>query len=120
MVASNAKAVLRKENELLDELIKTTSTFMKGSTGVEAHALNEWVNYFKEWRKINKECIDMTNDQLAGHLNAESNRLKGFVSSITSATTGAVFHKKSFNADSKIAKELLTPPKAPSKRKTRN
>src|SRR5262245_57678459 len=120
MVASNARAVLRKENKLLDELIKTTSTFMQGSTGAEADALNEWVNYFKEWREINKECIDMTDGQLTRHLNSETNRLKSFVSLITSTTTGAQFHKKSFNADSKIAKELLTPPKAPSKRKTRN
>jgi hypothetical protein len=109
MVASNARAVLQKENELLDELIKTTSTFMQGSTGVEADALNEWVNYFKEWRTINEECIGMTDAKLAAHLNSEANRLKRFVSSITkSATTGAKFHKKSFNADSKIAKELLT------------
>ena len=65
MVASNARAVLQKENELLDELIKASSTFMQGLTGVEADVLNEWVNYFKEWRKINKECIGMTDANLA-------------------------------------------------------
>jgi hypothetical protein len=108
MVASNARAVLQKENEFLDQLIKASPTSTQGLTGVEADIINGWVNYFKEWRKINEECIGMTDARLAAHLDSETKRLRRFVSSITSTTTGAKFHKKSFDADFKIAEKLLT------------
>jgi CRISPR/Cas system Type II protein with McrA/HNH and RuvC-like nuclease domain len=108
MVASNAREVLRKENELLDELIRTSSEFTRNLTGAEADILNGWVAYFKGWRDINEECIGMTDNKLKAHLDAETKRGKKYVAGSTGTTTAAKFHKKNFDADLNAVKKLLT------------
>jgi hypothetical protein len=108
MDASNARAVLRKENELVDELIKTSSAFTRGLTGLEADILKVWGDFLEYSRETNKELIGMTDAKLGQNLDAENKLLKKITTSITGTTTIAKFYKKWFEAELKAEKKLLT------------
>jgi uncharacterized phage infection (PIP) family protein YhgE len=109
MVASNARDVLKKENELLNKLAESASTFTQGLTEVQAAVLNDWVVYFKGWRQINDDLMAMTDEKLDQELNEEMERLKNFRNSLTGNSAAAEFYrKKVFDVDIADAKRLLT------------
>jgi hypothetical protein len=108
MVAANARAVLQKENELLDGLIQTTATFMKSLSGVQADVLNDWGDYFKVWRQTNDKLIAMTDAELDQHLDEEIKQLKKFRGSITGSSLSDEVHKKFLDDDISDAGRLLT------------
>ena len=59
MVAKNARDVLQKENELLDELVKSASAFAKNAQDVDADIANAWVQLFYAGiARSNEELID--------------------------------------------------------------
>ena len=108
MVAANARAVLQRENELLDKLMQTTATFMQSLSGIEADVLNDWGDYFKGWRDINTGLITMTDAELGQHLDQEVNKLKKFKSSIEGDSPSDKFHKKFLDDDINDAGRLRT------------
>jgi hypothetical protein len=100
--------VLQKENELLNGLIQTTATFVQTLSGVQADILNDWGDYFKVWRDVNKELIDMTDAELDQHLKDEIKQLKRSKESITGDSSSDKVHKKNFDDDINDAGRLLT------------
>jgi|SRR6476619_5114399 len=108
MVAANARAVLQKENELLDGLIQTAATFMQSLSGVQADVLNDWGDYFKGWRETNDKLIAMTDAELDQHLDDEIQQLNKFRNSITGTSLSDEVHKKFLNDDISDATRLRT------------
>jgi hypothetical protein len=108
MVAANARAVLQKENELLDGLIQTSATFMQGLSGVQADVLNDWGDYFKGWRETNNKLIAMTDPELDQHLDEEIAQLNKFRGSITGNSLSDQVHKRFLDDDIGDATRLRT------------
>lgn len=108
MVASNAREVLKKENELLNKLAESASKFTQGLSEAQAAVINDWVGYFEGWRQINNDMIAMTDEKLGKELHEELERLKNFRNSLAGHSAAAEFYrKKVFDVDIADAKRLL-------------
>ena len=99
MVASNARQVLKEENQLLDKLAQAAST--SGSIG------DGWVAFFRGWRENNEKLIGMADSAFAQELNEEIKRLESMRSSITGDSAGAKYWKDALGVDIENVKELL-------------
>ena len=100
MVASNARELLKEENQLLDKLAQVAST--SGSIG------DGWVAFFRGWRESNEKLIGMADDSaFAQELNEEIKRLESMRSSITGDSAGAKYWKDVLGADIENGKKLL-------------
>ena len=107
MVAKNARDVLQKENELLDELVKSASAFAKNARDVDADIANAWVNYFRRHRAVNEELINSDNPDFDQELTEEVGLLESMRDSIASGGLIEKTWKDGHGDDIAIAKKLL-------------
>jgi hypothetical protein len=107
MVASNARAVLKKENELLDELAQKTSVFAKNAVGVEADVFNGWARYFRRHREMNDELIRGDDAAFDRELKKEIKLLESLHSTIAGGTPIEKSRKANHGEDIEIAKHLI-------------
>lgn len=107
MAASNAKEVLLKENELLEKLAQTASTFAQNLAGVQADVLNDWAAYFRGWQTINEGLIGKTGSDFDDELKAEVKRLEGMRDSIAGQSASAEYWKQVLTEDIEDANRLL-------------
>ena len=64
MVARNAREILKKENEMLDDLVERATEFAKQTVDKEfVDDLNSWVDDLVGYREINQNLINMTDDK---------------------------------------------------------
>lgn len=98
MVAANAREVLKKENELLNELAQRAAASSVGSG---------WADFIRGWRENNEKLIAMDDSAFAKELNEEIKRLESMRSAITGDSPGAKYWKDSLSTDIANSKELL-------------
>lgn len=99
MVASNAREMLKKENDLLNELAKKASASADVGAG--------WAKFFNGWRAVNEKVIGMTDAAFDQALKEEVNRLEGMRNSISGDSVGAKYWKDSLGVDIEDTKQLL-------------
>jgi hypothetical protein len=107
MVAKNAREVLKKENELLNELAQKTSTMAKNSSGAEADVLNAWERYFRRHREINDDLIKKTDSAFDQELNDEIARLERMRDANSGTSAVQKNSRASRGEDIEIARKLL-------------
>ena len=105
MVASNAREVLKKENELLEELAKRTSTFAQNLPALQADIINDWAAYFRGWQKINEDLIGKADSAIDDELKMEMKRLEGMRNSVTGDSASAKYWRQVLDEDIEIANE---------------
>ena len=107
MVASNARAILKKENEMLDNLLQTASAFAKKASGTEADVFNGWVQEFQGHRDANNDLIGMPDAEFEQELNQVIKVLESKRASITGNRDIDEYWKGNIGDDIAISKKLL-------------
>ena len=108
MVASNARSVLRKENELLVELADSATNHANNtSDDVERAIFKEWAAYFGRHRAINEQLINGNDQDFDNRLNAEISLLQSQGNSVGAGIPIAQFWKQNYSEDVEISKKLL-------------
>ena len=82
MVATNAREVLAKENELLDELIAKATIYSQNSGGLMAEIFDGWVKGLTRPRDINVKLINENDTVFEGDVVEEIHLLEHVVSTI--------------------------------------
>ena len=99
MVAKNARDVLKKENELLNDLAKRASA--------SAEVGDSWAQFFTRWRETNEKLIGMPDAAFDQAVKDEIKCLEGMRNSITGDSAGAKYWKGVVGVDIENAKQLL-------------
>ena len=108
MVASNARAILKKESEMLDKLVQTASAFAKEATaGTEADVFNAWVQEFQGYRDANSDLVGKADAEFERELSEEIKVLERMRASITGNTAIDEYWKGNIGDDIAISKKLL-------------
>jgi hypothetical protein len=108
MVARNARAILKKENEMLDNLIERAKEFTNKTVGEEfVNDLNSWVDDLVGYREINQQLIDMDDKAFDAALRAEITLLEGMRNFITSQSEAAEYWRNKLAGDIDTSKALL-------------
>ncbi len=107
MVATNAREVLKKENELLDELVRTASAFAQKAGGAEAHIFKAWVQELRGHREANDDLIGMDDAGFDRELNKEIKVLEGLRNAITGKSDIDEYWRSNIGEDIDISKKLL-------------
>jgi hypothetical protein len=108
MVARNARAILKKENEMLDNLIERAKEFTNKTVGEEfVDDLNSWVDDLVGYREINQQLIDMDDKAFDAALRAEITLLEGMRNFITSQSEAAEYWRNKLAGDIDTSKALL-------------
>ena len=107
MVASNARAMLKKENEMLGDLVQTVSGFAQQAVGNEAHLFEAWMQEFRGHQKANERLSGQEDKGFAEQLNKEIKILEGMRASITGNSEIDEYWKGHVDDDIAIAKALL-------------
>ena len=110
MVATNARDVLSKENELLDKLVATASSFAQSapSDSVEKTIFNAWVDVLSGHRTINANLISNPDDAaVEAVLQEEAALLQNSLNPISGGSGVAQHWRGHLDKDMKIANQLL-------------
>jgi hypothetical protein len=106
MVTSNARAILKKENELLDNLLPATA-FAQNASGTEADVFNAWVRELQGHRDANTGFIGLADAEFDRELNEEIKILEGMRTAITGNRDIDAYWKDNIGDDIAISKKLL-------------
>jgi hypothetical protein len=107
MVAKNAREVLKKENELLDDLAQRASVFAQKAVGVEADVINAWTREFRGRRESNDELIGKDDSAFDQELKEEIKLLESLRNSITGGSDVAQYWRGDLGEDIALSKKLL-------------
>jgi hypothetical protein len=107
MVASNAREVLKEENELLNKLADTASQFAKSKKGFSAENVNYWVEELRGYREFNEKLIRKDDAAFDKALEAEIALLEGVRDSIKGDSDAAQYWRAKLNGEIEPMKELL-------------
>ena len=107
MVASNARAKLKRENEMLGDLVQTVSPFAQQAVGNETNLFEAWVREFSGHQKANEKLSAKDDNGFAEQLNKEIKILEGMRASITGNSEIDEYWKGHVDDDIAIAKALL-------------
>jgi hypothetical protein len=107
MVAPNARDVLKKENELLDELTKRAAMFANKATGLEADIYNAWQQSFRRYRESNDELIGANDSDFEQGLAEEIKILESLRNSITGDSDVADNWRADLDDDIALWKKML-------------
>lgn len=107
MVATNARAVLTKENEMLDALVQTASAYAQNAAGLEKDVFDAWVAALSGHRNINASLISMSDGDFDQALQGEAGLLQNSLNPIASGSGPvAQYWKAQLDKDIKIANKL--------------
>jgi hypothetical protein len=108
MVARNAREILKKENEMLDDLIQRAKEFAKKTEGKEfVDDLNSWVDDLVGYREINQNLINMDDKAFADALGEEITILEAMRRSITSQSPAAEYWRNKLLGDIDTSRVLI-------------
>jgi hypothetical protein len=107
MVATGARAVLTKENEMLDELVQTASAYAQNATGLGREVFDAWVAALSGHRDINASLIGMSDADFDQALQGEAGLLQNSLNPIAGSGPVAQYWKAQLNEDIKIANKLV-------------
>jgi hypothetical protein len=106
MTPSAAKALLKKENELLAELKKTADQFPLAPD--EAAVLNGWSEYFGGWSMVNEELRQLGDNDFRQRIRDERKMLKDMSDAINDDTSTGKFYKDMLAKDITKAGQMET------------
>jgi hypothetical protein len=106
MVASNARAMLERENKMLGDLAQTVSKFAQQALGNEASLFEAWTREFSGHQEANERVLK-DDKAFAEQLNKEIKILEGMRASITGNSEIDEYWRGHVDDDIKIAKALL-------------
>ena len=106
MTPSAAKALLKKENDLLAELIKTATQFPLAPE--EAAVLNDWSEYFRRWSTVNDELRQLGDNDFRQRIRDERKVVKDMRDAINDNTSTGKFYKDMLAKDIETADEMGT------------
>jgi hypothetical protein len=109
MVASNARAMLEKENEMLGDLVQTVSGFAQQAVGKETNLFEAWMRELRGHQKVNETLSGKDDKGFTEQLNKEIKILEGMRASITGNSEIDEYWKGHIDDDIAIAKGLLSP-----------
>jgi hypothetical protein len=109
MVAKNARAVLGKENELLDDMVRSASEFAKKATDdqLSADNLKSWEVDLRGYRDYNEQLIQMSDAEFDKSMREEIDLLESVRDSIKANGDTARYWRNKFDDDIKLMKRLL-------------
>ena len=107
MVASNARDVLRKENEMLDKLVQTASDYAQDAPGLEKEVFDAWVAALSGHRDINADLISKSDGDFDAALKNEAALLQNSLNPISGPGQVAQYWKAQLDKDIKIANKLV-------------
>jgi hypothetical protein len=109
MVAKNARAVLGKENELLDDMMRSASEFAKKATDdqLSADNLKSWELDLRGYRDYNEQLIQMSDAEFDKSMREEIELLGSVRDSIKGDGDTARYWRNKFDGDIKLMKRLL-------------
>lgn len=107
MVASNAREVLKEENELLDELADKASQFGRGRAGLNGENVNAWVEELRGYRAFNDKLLAKDDVAFAKALKDEIALLEGLRDSIKGDSEAAEYWREKFDFDIQPMKMML-------------
>src|SRR5262245_3982575 len=107
MVASNARVMLEKENEMLGDLVQTVSSFAQQAVGSEANLIKAWTQEFSGHKKLNQELSGKDDKGFAEQLTKEIKILEGMRASITGNSDIDEYWRGHVDDDIAVAKALL-------------
>jgi hypothetical protein len=108
MVASNAREALAKENEMLNQLVQTASTYAQNAVGeLETAMFNAWVEALSGHRDINADLISKSDSAFEAAVKEEAGLLENSLNPITGGSDVAKYWKAQFNKDIEISQKLL-------------
>ena len=107
MVASNARAMLKKENQMLGDLVQTVSTFAQQAVGTETNLFEAWVRELRGHQKVNEKLSAKDDKGFAEQLNKEIKILEGMRASITGNSDADEYWRGHIDDDIAIARALL-------------
>ena len=107
MVASNARAMLKRENEMIGDLVQTVSTFAQQAVGNEASLFEAWMHELRGHQKVNEKLSGKDDQGFAEQLNKEIKILEGMRASITGNSEIDEYSTGHVDDDIAIAKALL-------------
>lgn len=105
MVASNARAILNAENELLDELAQKTSAFASKAAGAEV--VNSWLREFRGRRESNDALLGKDDAALDKDLKEEIKILEGLRNAVAGDGDIAQYWRADLGEDIALTKALL-------------
>ena len=106
MTPSAAKALLKKENDLLAKLIETVTQFPLAPE--EAAVLNDWKEYFTRWRTVNDELRQLGDNDFRQRIRDERKVLKDMRDAINDDTSTGTFYEDMLAKDIGRADEMGT------------
>jgi hypothetical protein len=105
---SNARDILKSENEMLSQLVGVIEKFAKDYEGVEAENLKCWATELSQYREVNEIYMKVPDDaEFEKKLRDEIDLLDGLRKSITSTTHAAKYWKEMLGGNIDYSKELL-------------
>lgn len=107
MVASNARGMLKRENDMLGDLAKTVSTFAQKAAGNETNLFEAWARELRGHREINEKLSAQDDKGFVEQLNKEIKILEGMRASITGNSEIDEYWRGHIDDDIAIAKALL-------------
>lgn len=107
MVAPKARDVLKKENELLDDLLQRASAFAQKAAGVEADVFKAWVRELRGHREANDDLIGRDDAGFDRELNKEIKLLSGLRDSIKGDSDIEKYWRDNIGDDIAVSKKLL-------------
>jgi hypothetical protein len=108
MVASNARAMLERENEMLGDLVQTVSGFAQQAVGNDTNLFEAWTRELRGHQKVNEALSGKDDKAFAEQLNKEIKILEGMRASITGNSEIDEYWRGHVDDDIKIAKALLS------------
>jgi hypothetical protein len=108
MVASNARAMLERENEMLGDLEQTVSGFAQQAVGNEANLFEAWTRELRGHQEINEELRGKDDKGFVAQLTQEIKILEGMRASITGNSDIDDYWRGHVEDDIAVAKGLLS------------
>jgi hypothetical protein len=108
MVASNARAILNKESEMLKDLVQIAADFAKkAAPGTEAEVFNAWVQELQGHRQANSDLVGLKDAEFDQELSEEIKILEAMRGAITGNRDIDAYWKGNIGDDIAISKKLL-------------
>jgi hypothetical protein len=107
MVASNARAMLKRETEMLGDMVQTVSSFAQQTVGSETKLFEAWMRELSGHQEINETLSSKDEKGFVDQLNEEIKILEGMRASITGNSEIDEYWRGHIDDDIAIARALL-------------
>ena len=108
MVASNARTMLERESDMLDEFMQTVTAFAGQAVGTEVNLFDAWRREFLGHQEFNNRLRARSDQEFVQDLNKEIKILEAMRATITGDSDIDKYWKGHVDDDIAISKALLS------------